>query len=64
MKNEIIDELKVAQQKLCILEDINIAYREAINEVDDYFEYRNESKKDREFIHKVLIKLTNRLSRI
>lgn len=32
-------------------------YREAINSIDDYFEYRNESVKDREFIHKVLDKL-------
>lgn len=38
------------------------AYVEAINEIDDYFEYRNESKKDRERVHMILEKLTGKLS--
>jgi len=29
-------------------------YREAINQIDDYFEYRNESKRDKEFVMGVL----------
>lgn len=34
-------------------------YIKAINKIDDYFEYANESIKDRAFIHKVLEELTN-----
>ena len=33
------------------------AYAKAINKIDDYFEYRNESKVDRDFVHVVLAKL-------
>jgi hypothetical protein len=40
------------------------AYQEAVNKIDDWFEYANESKKDRDFIHKVLDKLTLKLSTI
>jgi len=40
------------------------AYIKAINEIDDWFEYANESKKDREMIHGVLEKLTYRLVEI
>jgi hypothetical protein len=29
-------------------------YSKAINQIDDYFEYRNESKKDREVVYKIL----------
>lgn len=36
-------------------------YQKAINEIDDYFEYRNESKKDRKAVHGVLGRLTERL---
>lgn len=58
MKNEAIEELKLARQQIDALEDINILYRDAINQIDDYFEYRNESEKDRKFIHGVLNTLT------
>ena len=33
-------------------------YSKAINQIDDYFEYRNESRKDREVVYKILDKLT------
>ena len=36
-------------------------YQNAINEIDDYFEYRNESKKDRKMVHSILEKLTRKL---
>lgn len=39
-------------------------YKHTINRIDDWFEYSNESKKDREFIHKQLDALTKRLGRI
>lgn len=40
------------------------AYKDTINRIDDWFEYANESKKDREFIHGELDKLTEKLTRI
>lgn len=39
-------------------------YKKAINKIDDWFEYMNESKKDREFIHGVLDNLTGKLEKI
>jgi hypothetical protein len=39
-------------------------YKKAINIIDDFFEYANESKKDREFIHEVLDNLTDKLTKI
>jgi hypothetical protein len=33
-------------------------YQQAINKIDDYFEYRNESKKDRDKVHGILESLT------
>lgn len=36
-------------------------YKETINRIDDWFEYMNESEKDREFIHKELDRLTEKL---
>ena len=32
-------------------------YQKAINKIDDYFEYRNESQQDKEFVHGVLSEL-------
>ncbi len=37
------------------------AYQLAINSIDDWFEYANESKADREKIHKILAHLTQDL---
>jgi hypothetical protein len=37
------------------------AYRTFVNGVDDYFEYRNESEKDRQKVHQLLQNLTDRL---
>jgi len=39
-------------------------YKKTINRIDDWFEYMNESKKDREFIHEQLDNLTERLTKI
>ena len=36
-------------------------YQKAINRIDDYFEYSNESKLDRERVHKILADLTTNL---
>jgi len=34
-------------------------YQIAINKIDDYFEYRNESAKDRKEVHLILAALTS-----
>lgn len=39
-------------------------YRKTINRIDDFFEYANESKKDRVFIQEQLDSLTKRLGKI
>ena len=36
-------------------------YQKAINEIDDYFEYRMESKKDQAKVHRILAALTEQL---
>lgn len=38
------------------------AYRHAVNKIDDWFEYMNESKADREKVHEILDNLTLKLS--
>ena len=43
------------------IEKILQAYVEAVNKIDDFFEYRNESKSDREAVHKILKELTKDL---
>ena len=40
------------------------AYRNFVNEVDDYFEYRNESLVDRKRVHQLLGNLTDKLEEI
>lgn len=40
------------------------AYQVAVNKIDDFFEYVNESKSDRNLIHTVLNRLTTDLERI
>ncbi len=39
-------------------------YRKTINTIDDFFEYTNESKRDRAFIHATLGNLTLNLVKI
>jgi len=39
-------------------------YKKTINRIDDFFEYANESKKDRAFIQEQLDGLTKRLEKI
>ena len=41
-----------------------IAYMRTIDQIDDYFEYRNVSIEDREFVHKTLDSLTEKLAEI
>lgn len=46
----------VAHQK----QELELLWK-TINKIDDFFEYTNESVKDREFIHATLEELTNRI---
>ncbi len=39
-------------------------YSNAINKIDDYFEYTNESLKDRKFIHNTLDQVTDELDKL
>lgn len=40
------------------------AYRNFVNQIDDYFEYRNESIEDRKKVHQLLQNLTEQLVKI
>lgn len=40
------------------------AYRNFVNNIDDYFEYTNESQKDRKKVHQLLQNLTEQLVKI
>lgn len=40
------------------------AYQQAINRIDDYFEYMAESKSDQAFVHGVLDRLTRALGEL
>ncbi len=40
------------------------AYKKTINQIDDFFEYRNSSKSDREQVHVFLDNLTKHLATI
>ena len=40
------------------------AYRNFVNQIDDYFEYRSESTEDRKKVHQLLQNLTEQLVKI
>lgn len=46
------DEKKDARLKI---------YSDALNRIDDYFEYRNKSAEDKEYVRKVLSSVTSKL---
>lgn len=54
-REELIDTLSIANSRLK-------EYMKAINEIDDYFEYAMESKKDQKKVHQILGNLTDRLA--
>jgi len=58
----LVDAIEGLQKRNRLLEKRNRAYQQAINALDDFFEYANESKSDREQVHKVLDNLTLKLS--
>ncbi|MDH3325881.1 MAG: hypothetical protein OEM38_04090 [Gammaproteobacteria bacterium] len=56
-RDELESALRAATNKLAM-------YQKAVNDVDDYFEYANESKKDQKQVHKILGNLADALSSI
>jgi len=52
--NELRDQLRVANKHLSL-------YQKAINNLDDYFEYAMESKKDQKKVHQIIGNLTDLL---
>ena len=50
------------ERRIKALESRNRAYQQAINKIDDWFEYMNESVADRKKIHEILDNLTLRLN--
>ena len=54
-RDELISTLATANARLN-------EYIKAVNEIDDYFEYAMESKKDQKQVHKILGNLTDRLA--
>lgn len=44
--------------------DILEIYREAINKIDDYFEYRNESERDKTFVMGVIDEITPKIQKL
>ena len=51
-------------QAICKTQQMLKAYQEALNKIDDYFEYSNESEKDKKKVRKVLSELTEELRKI
>ena len=58
---DMMDEM---EREIIKLRKQREAYQIATNRIDDFFEYSNESKADRKFIHNVLDTLTKTLSNI
>lgn len=52
------DQLRERMQKA---ETRQLQYQKAINQIDDYFEYANESKQDQKKVHQILGNLTDAL---
>ncbi len=50
------------EEQLRILTKQRDAYTDAINEIDDYFEYTNESQQDKDFVYDVLDRLSTNLA--
>ena len=51
-------------EKVSIVEELFPMYAEAINEIDDYFEYRHESEKDKAFVMGVIDRLANDVAEV
>lgn len=54
MSGPINKELEVIRERLTF-------YMHAVNQIDDYFEYRMESKKDQEAVREILGELTENI---
>jgi iron uptake system EfeUOB component EfeO/EfeM len=70
-KRELIEIVKIQQDEYIKLQgdfdkinNMLDAYKTFVNRIDDYFEYANQSIKDRMKVHLYLGSLTNRLSKL
>ena len=52
------------EQELITVRSYLTAYQQAVNKIDDYFEYRMESKTDQAKVREILSELTGKISRI
>ena len=57
------DKIEELELRCRILDRRIIAYQQTVNHIDDFFEYTNKSKSDREFIHAQLESLTTKLEK-
>jgi len=67
MTTEIAKNSSMTLKHLCEKEKTEAAlaaYTETINDIDDYFEYASESQRDRNYVHEILGKLTEKLTKI
>lgn len=55
--DELQEDLRQANKHLAV-------YQETVNQIDDYFEYAMESKKDQKKVHQILGNLTDALKAI
>ena len=62
--DKLIEEIKQAESKNETLLQQREAFCKAINKIDDYFEYSNESKQDKEFVYGVIDNLSMKLALI
>ena len=58
------DALTPNERELMTSRSYLTAYQRAINKIDDYFEYRMESKVDQAEVREILSELTGEISRI
>jgi len=58
------EEIFQLQRDLHRQKELTAAYQKTVNRIDDYFEYANESKSDREKVQEILGRLTKFLKEI
>ena len=64
MSDVLEKDLQVAKHELMKTQRMLMAYWKTVNQIDDYFEYSNESQQDKRFIIDVLTQLRRKLKKI
>lgn len=60
----LVSEVQLLREKLERKNKVLNIYIQAVNELDDYFEYRNESTKDRAFVFDAIGNLCEKIKSI